>query len=108
MTRVHHWITALREAFTTEVLDLRKLCQWEANWMGGAVSDLVAAHIICKILFFLFSNISIQVGAILWRWCYSQGFCFYFVSVPIVFEILSTPWDRWYSLRGFCFCFCFG
>lgn len=95
MTRVHHWVTALGEAFTTEVLDLRKLCQWEANWMRGIVSDLVAAHIICKILFFLFSNISTQVGAILWRCCCSQGFCFYFVSVTIVFfEILSTPWDR--------------
>ena len=80
MTLVHPWITAQREAFATEVLDLRKLCQWEARWMRGIVSDLVAAHVICKILFFLFSNISIQVGAILWTCCCSQGFCFYFDS----------------------------
>lgn len=34
-----HWA----EEFTT-VLEVRKLCQWEANWMRGIVSDLTDTH----------------------------------------------------------------
>lgn len=87
-----HWA----EAFTTIVLDVRKFWQWEANWMRGIVSDLLDTHVICKILF-LFSNvIFIQVGAILWRCCCRQVFCFY---------VYCLLWISQYSMGQVVFCF---